>query len=273
MMENAVLIGAPQSLVGVLTDVEVDGNPHRPTIVFLNAGMLHRVGPNRLHVRIARELARRGFASLRFDLSGVGDSPPRTDGLPLHAAALGDVHCALNFVAAERGASSFVLVGLCSGADLAFRTALADERVVGAVLIDGLPYNTTRARLHYYASRLMRRGGWRSLFGLDGPVRRRLRRLQQPARPAAALRRRNVPPKDEAEAGLRELTLRGVRLLLLYTPGREYSYRRQFRDMFPSIRADRVDVAYFRDADHTFTLRANQDLLVRTIDEWISKFE
>jgi len=125
MKEHAVTF-ASQSLVGVLTDADHADKPGLPAVVFLNAGMLHRVGPNRLHVRLARNLARRGFTSLRFDRSGVGDSPARTDGLPLRDAALGDVRDALDFLAAERGASSFILVGLCSGADLAFGSCVEE---------------------------------------------------------------------------------------------------------------------------------------------------
>lgn len=266
------MFAVAHSLVGVLTEAESDGNPMRPAVVFLNAGIVHRVGPNRLHVRIARELARRGFASLRFDVSGVGDSPPRTDGLPLRAAALGDIREALDFVAGRVGASTFILIGLCSGADLAFRAALADQRIVGAVLIDGLPYHTLRSRLHHYASRLWRRGGWRRVLAPDGPVWRRVRALRRPARPSAATGQRDVPPRHEAESSLRELTERGVRLLLLYTPDRDYSYPRHFADTFPRVCSDRVDVAFFSDSDHTFTLRANQDLLVRSIDRWMAWF-
>jgi len=184
-----------------------------------------------------------------------------------------DVRDALDFVAAEQRATSFILFGLCSGADLAFRVALSDKRVVGAVLVDGLPYQTLRSRIHHCVSRLMRRGGWRRLVARDGPVWRRLRRGWKPAGPANALRRRDVPAMEEADSGLRELTLRGVRFLLLYTPGREYSYQRQFWDMFPTVRRDHVDVAYLRDADHTFTLRANQDLLVGAVNAWIAKFQ
>ena len=272
MTEHAVIFAIAHSLVGVLTEAEIDVDPLRPAIVFLNAGILHRVGPNRLHVRIARELARRGFASLRFDVSGVGDSPPRTDGLSLRAAALSDIREALDFVAAKLGAATFILIGLCSGADLAFRAALADQRIVGAVLIDGLPYHTVRSRFHNYASRLIRRGGWRRLLALDGPVWRRLLWWRQPRRSATATGRRDVPPRHEAESNLRQLTERGVRLLLLYTPDRDYSYPRHFADTFPGVRSDRVDVAYFPDSDHTFTLRANQDLLVGAIDKWISCF-
>jgi pimeloyl-ACP methyl ester carboxylesterase len=272
MTEHAVLIAA-QSLVGVLTDAEIGVRERRQAIVFLNAGLLHRVGPNRLYVRMARELAHHGFASLRFDRSGVGDSLPRRDGLSLHAAALGDVQDALDFVGARYDVSSFILVGLCSGADLAFRAAMCDERVVGTVLIDGLPYETVRSRLYHYASRLMQPGGRQRLFARDGPLLRALRCAKLPARGGTAFLQRDVPPREEAEATLCELTKRGARLLLIYTPGREYSYRSQFRDMFPNVRGDNIEVAFFEDVDHTFTLRASQDLLVRTVDRWISTFQ
>ncbi len=273
-MEHAVLLAHTQSMVGVVTEAEVGDDRARPAVVFLNAGLVHRVGPNRLHVRLARDAARRGFVSLRFDLSGVGDSAPRVDGYSVRTAALTDVRDALDFVAAEHRASSFILVGLCSGADLAFRAALADARVAGVILIDGLPYTTARSRVHHYVARLIRRGGWKRLFARDNPVWRRVRRWRrQPVRPGSPTRRRDVSPVREAEAGLRELTRRGVRMLLLFTAGREYSYGGQFRDMFPSVRSDRIDIAFFRNSDHTFTLRANQELLLRTIDEWIAKFQ
>jgi hypothetical protein len=276
MTEHAVTFAAGKSLVGVLTRAELEGDPLRPPVLLLNAGIVHRVGPNRIHVRIARELARRGFASLRFDLSGIGDSLPRTDGLSLHAAALADVREAMDFVAAELKASSFILIGLCSGADLAFRAAVADERVAGAVLIDGFPYHTLRSRFHHFAyrlSRLWRSGIWRRLAAPDGPILRYLLGWRQLARPAAPPRMRDVPPRDQAESDLRRLIGRGMRLLLLNTSDREYSYPRHFQETFPGVCSDRVEVAYFRDADHTFTLRANQDLLVRSIEKWMTWFQ
>jgi len=270
-METAALLAPTQSMVGVVTEPDVADDRARAALVFLNAGLVHRVGPNRLHVRLARDAARRGFVSLRFDLSGVGDSLPRQDGSSVRTAALTDVRDALDFVAAEHQATSFILVGLCSGADLAFRAALADARVTGVILIDGLPYTTRRSRLHHYVNRL-RRGGWKRLFARDNPVWRRVRRWRHsPPRAGSAGRRRDVPPSPEAEAGLRELVRRGVRMLMLFTAGREYSYANQFREMFPSVHSDRIDVVFFPDADHTFTLRANQELLFRTVDEWIAR--
>jgi len=263
--ERALLLSSTESLVGVLTDAaETDAT--RPAFVFLNAGLLHRIGPNRLHVRLARELAGRGFASLRFDLSGLGDSGPRRDGLPLRAAAVADTREALDALAAN-GPSTFVLAGLCSGADLAFRAALDDERVVGLVLIDGLPYKTTRAVLIEQAKRaqrLIRHGDWHKLGHIHKLVGR-------PAAPAA-MGNRDVPTRADAAIGLRRLTERGVQVLAIYTEGREYMYPRQFAHLFPSVRPDRVRVEFFKDADHIFTLRANQDRLARVVVEWSGGF-
>ena len=47
----------------------------RPTVVFLNAGLIHHVGPARLWVTLGRELASVGIPTLRLDLSGLGESP------------------------------------------------------------------------------------------------------------------------------------------------------------------------------------------------------
>ncbi len=78
MRERAVVFGDPPDLVGVLT--EPDGVCRDRGVIILNAGIIHRVGPNRLHVRMARALASLGFPVLRFDFSGQGDSGRRVDG-------------------------------------------------------------------------------------------------------------------------------------------------------------------------------------------------
>ena len=105
-----------------------------------------------------------------------------------------DIREALDFVAAKLGAATFILIGLCSGADLAFRAALADPRIVGAVLIDGLPYHTVRSRFHNYASRLIRRGGgsWRSTVRWGAACCGGGNRVARPPRPGGATSRRDT---------------------------------------------------------------------------------
>jgi pimeloyl-ACP methyl ester carboxylesterase len=256
-----------EALIGVFTKPEESSNYVRPAVVFLNAGLLHRIGPNRLYVRMAREMAAHGFSSLRFDLSGIGDSPPRTDGLPLRDAVLHDVRDALDFLSQKWAISSFILIGLCSGADLAFQVALADKRVVGAVLIDGLPYRTLRSYVYDQASRgwsVIAGGAWRKLFPWL------VKRL---AATKAAMGERDIPPRAVAEAGLRVLADRGVNLLIIYTQGRGYNYARQFAELFPSVLTDRIDVAYLKGAEHTFELLTDQDRLVRTVNNWTPRFD
>src|SRR5688500_20259796 len=71
LRERAIRFGSGERLVGILTDPADGEDAQRPTAVFVTAGMLHRVGPNRLYVTLARRLARLGVPSMRFDLSEI----------------------------------------------------------------------------------------------------------------------------------------------------------------------------------------------------------
>ena len=135
--EHAILLGRHRSLVAVVTPA-TDHEPHGNLLgaLLLNAGVVHRIGPNRMSVRIARVLAAAGVTSVRFDLSGLGDSPPRRDRLSFADAAVEDTQDVMSQLEQTYGVRRFVLIGLCSGGAVSFKTALADERVVGMVLIN-----------------------------------------------------------------------------------------------------------------------------------------
>ena len=73
LTEEPLQFGAGGRLFGILT---TPSEPRRnaqelPVFVFLTAGLLHRVGPYRLHVRLGRELAQMGF-SQRSALAQAG---------------------------------------------------------------------------------------------------------------------------------------------------------------------------------------------------------
>ena len=75
--EKPVQFGPDGNLVGVMArPASGDVASTRPAVLFLNAGVIHRIGPHRLHVNLARYFAMRGVTSLRIDLSGIGDSRP-----------------------------------------------------------------------------------------------------------------------------------------------------------------------------------------------------
>jgi hypothetical protein len=282
MSEQAVSFPlASPSMIGVYCAAQ-DQAPGGPTFVWLNAGLIPRIGPNRLYVRLARESARLGLSALRFDLSGIGDSSPRTDGAPFRQGAVRDVHEALEYLSSSRQATSFVLAGLCSGADLAMEVAKTDARIVGLILIDGLPYPNLRSRANRQLMRVRRalaEGRWRRLFSRSGPAARAIHRLMGGKRAAAPVNSfvtawggRDVPPLVVAASDLSAIVARGAKILVIFTEGREYNYNRQFADLFPSLRPGDVQVEYFEGTDHTFNLLANQDRLSAAICSWSRQF-
>src|SRR5215472_19382863 len=80
MTEEAVQFGSLRSLAGIVSSTS-EKNEDKPGVILLNPGIVHRVGPGRIYVKIARALAAKGFVVLRFDFSGIGDSAARHDSL------------------------------------------------------------------------------------------------------------------------------------------------------------------------------------------------
>ena len=111
-------------------------------VVFVNAGVRSRRGPQRLYVRFARRLCQAGYPVWRFDPPGIGDSPGDVadpadyrekfcDSLDCNRAAISALHEAAPI---ER----VTLFGLCGGAYGAMMTAVVDSRVA-QVMLAGMP--------------------------------------------------------------------------------------------------------------------------------------
>jgi pimeloyl-ACP methyl ester carboxylesterase len=174
MKEETILLGKHRSLAGVLTHPAEHVLKRDIGVLLLNAGIVHRVGPGRIYVKIARELAARGFTVLRFDFSGIGDSKVRHDDLPFHKSAVEETCCAMDLLQADYGIASFLLLGGCSGARVSLDTASIDTRVCGAILInfpspeeDGNPDPDAvmRKNSHYVRNFAIRNGeSWRRFF-------------------------------------------------------------------------------------------------------------
>ncbi len=281
--EVAVQLGPEGNLVGVLAGPAAAGAAStRPAVVILNAGVIHRVGPHRLHVRLARRLADNGVTSLRLDLSGIGDSAALTGELAFRDRAVADTRLAMDELAARAGATRFVLFGLCSGADNALATALADDRIVGLVVLDPPAYVTRRARARQVLARARELGGKRATlrWGAAAAARRVRAQLETLARrrerePAAApptQSGRELPPPDTYRAMLATLADRGVRVLAVHTGalGARYNHADQLFERFPELRG-RIDTAYFPDANHMFTERAAQARLITAAAAWLGR--
>lgn len=141
--EETCRFGPDGHLFGILS--RIDADPGRPAILIFNAGAVHHVGPNRIYVTLARTLAAMGFACLRFDLEGIGDSVLRAPGRENHPypeTATRDARAALDFLKREHGYSRFLALGLCSGAHTAFHAGLAmrQDEIGELILINPLTF-------------------------------------------------------------------------------------------------------------------------------------
>jgi hypothetical protein len=123
LREELVAIG-PVGLFGVATTSKRVSSG--PTVIFLNSGNDWHVGPNRLWVTLSRRWAAAGLRCVRFDASGLGDSPVRPDQLDhvTRAPQAFDDVLAATVALCPDDPKDVVLAGLCSGAYQALESAL-----------------------------------------------------------------------------------------------------------------------------------------------------
>lgn len=269
MIEQAYQFGDSYDLSGILTSPKVI-DAEQPMALILNAGAVHRIGPFRLHVDIARGLAAEGYASMRLDLSGLGDSPVRKNVAVDENRAILDAIDAFDFLQARTGCKKFVLIGLCSGANNAHHVALADERVVGSVFLDGIAYPTTEFYLRKYWKRLTSFRAWRNA------IKRRFSENGQgdaQARPdESEFFRSEDKPIAQAAYEIQQLFHRGLQMLFCYTEGYdELTSQSQFRKLF-GLQPDQeqLQFEYFENFEHTFPIAEHREALVHRVTSWFA---
>jgi dienelactone hydrolase len=291
--EQAVRLGTQENLVGILTlpgvtkrsgdadtaETPAQGaalpRPDPPAVVVLNAGVLHRVGPHRMHVHLARRLAALGFAGLRLDLAGIGDSLAVAGAQSFRESAVADTRAAMDELTTTVGARRFVIFGLCSGADNALATAAADPRVAGIVVLDPPTYQTRRSQVRKLARRLDALGP-RAALSSGFTAARRALRARLTARTGTGddppSEGRETPPLAVYRERLHALLERGVKVFLVFSGGLgdRYNHVDQLFEYAPELRG-RLDHAYFAGANHMFTERAQQLELLDTVAAWIDR--
>lgn len=282
MSETVVTFGGAARLVGVLTAAQARPGPGRPAVLLLNSGLIHRVAPNRLYVRLARELARIGFDCLRFDFSGIGDSSVRGDALPVEESGIAEAREAMDLLATTLGHQRFVLLGLCGGGYFSFRTACRDARVAGLALLNvrghlhgadtaGAGALEERAlRAHYRRIALApsyRRKNvlkiLRGQFDLRGALRSLGRRRNGETSPAA-------PPSGSAR-DLDALCERGVQILNVYSEGDwslDYLEAALGPDAIQRLSRSGCRFELLHGTNHVFTPCWSQDEVVRLLLDW-----
>jgi uncharacterized protein len=177
-------------LLGILAKPET---PSAVGVVIIVGGPQYRAGSHRQFVMLARTLAQAGYAVLRIDYRGMGDSNGATADFTKVTA---DISAAIDALQLQLPmVKSVALWGLCDGASAALLYWLEtrDPRVHGMCLLN--PWVRTETSLartqvkHYYTQRLMQREFWKKLVtgkvaasALAGLVSA-VRRMRQDSKP------------------------------------------------------------------------------------------
>ena len=295
--EAAVAFGPRRVLTGILCrPTRTRPETQRRAAIFLNTGANSHIGAGRASVFHARGLAERGIASLRMDIVGIGDSAWTEEG-PLsaihHAERTRDVSEAVDKLR-TLGLDEISLVGVCSGAFLAFQTALADPRIdrilianpqfwlppTGEILADPLKgaYGSTSA----YVAKFLSPTTWRRALGgelklatVRGVARELSKRLAK--RALAALQRFEVRwlgrsrERGKLVSLLRQLQARGCEVLLVLSEGDPA--REALVAMLPGGDLAALDgllrIVTVEGADHAFVMRRTRDEFLALLRDFL----
>jgi pimeloyl-ACP methyl ester carboxylesterase len=256
--------------------------------IFITPGMLHSAGPFRLHVDLANTLGSRGVASLRFDLSGIGESLPIGSGGRSLDRASSEIRQAIDWLQEQHGTQQLILFGLCSGADDALHAAQQDPRVCGVVAMDACGYPTPRFYwnrvIHHYVPRLTSIHAWKRLvrrvLGQTHASRWLLRAFPETSKPEYSTMPmgtdlREYPTREIAKQEFQRLVDQECRMHLIYTGGVSdtYNYAEQFFDMLRGVRwKNLASVDYFPQMDHVAILCEDRQKLVDRVADRIVDF-
>lgn len=263
LTETAVQFAKGGRLFGILT-VPHGADRNLPMVVIPNTGLEHRVGPNRLHVHLARALAARGYCTFRFDVSGLGDSDPEPG---QRADSRVDFFEALNALQARGFGPRFNLLGVCSGAHDCMQFAPQDDRVNGVFAIDGYAYRNSQFHWQLFLARLKdptrtARKCWEAVSGLWSS------QADVPAGAATSIE----PWPTQAEAGkiYESLLARGVHIAMVFTGDvqGDYFYAAQQYDVFPFLKGH-AQVWHLPEMDHTLTRLESRHKLIHLACDWL----
>ncbi|MEL6214566.1 MAG: alpha/beta fold hydrolase [Pseudomonadota bacterium] len=273
-VEEVLTAGRGARVFSILTLPE-PSTTIRAVFVFLNAGLVHRVGPSRMNVRLARKLAAAGFASVRVDLSGKGDTPARPDVDYLDSVTedFADLHAAIRN---RLGNLPLVLAGLCSGADNAVRLALANETVVGMLLLDPMCYPDADYRRWSLIDRYLR---WQQY---SGKLRMFLSRQRSKSAESEAggttgqddpLKLRVLPSIEDTANAVQAVDGRNGATLAIFSnyASSYYKHRGQFAaTTYQAAFSTRSQELWWRGVKHTYKSLTHVERLENTVLSWAS---
>jgi pimeloyl-ACP methyl ester carboxylesterase len=277
MNEQILQFGTGKELMGVFTRPCDTQKNASTALLLLNAGLLHRVGFNRFNTDLARQLVKYGFSSLRFDLHGLGDSTKFNGKGSYDTQTLIDITDAIDILLEKSNAEKCILVGLCSGADIAHVVAVNDPRVGGVVFLDGYAFPTLGFYLYDYGPSLFNpykitKFIFKKIAATIPSKKNKTTDVNENLK--TAIYTREFPSRKKITSEVQQLIDRGTELYYIYSGGVPvyYNYEGQFRAMFRKVQfKNKVSYNFLKEADHTYTLLNPRQKLMTLITEWMKK--
>ncbi len=269
--ETPVQFGPDGSLIGIVSTPS-EGTLEPIACLMLNMGANHRIGPRRINVKLARQMAQRGVASIRFDLAGLGDSGAASGAEHFLTQAVFDLQAAMNLIETMLGVRRFIVIGLCSGAANGMLLAVTDPRVVGLLMFDGYAFPNQRSRWERTFSRAVAALSNPAVIGKT--ARWLHRQFSAKAAAAAAPHIFEVEAVDVTAATFRrsmtQLAERKVAVLLLYTGTMHVTDRGrdQLGDFADEPFTRDFDYRFIREIDHSLTSLESQQIFMEVVCEW-----
>lgn len=290
--ELPVRFGKRNHLSGVLC--EPQHGRKGATVLFLTSAYDRHAGWGRTTVTMARNLARSGIASLRFDTAGAGDSPPvpdRPEQVLYHPTQNDDVKEAIDFLEA-RQLMPTVVAGRCSGAYLGFQASLDEPRIAGQVLVNPIVFRWQPGRsvddaiiygsrsLEDYGRRVLRMDTFRRILRGDvdlvAAIRNVIGGIATRLRNRVLHLFRGFLPEGRAIYGaFRKLSDRETPVCLLYSEhdlGLEQYYFYFGHDGAGLHRFPNVIPAIIADADHNLTPEHSREIYFNALRQMAFRF-
>lgn len=273
MKETPVLFGPDRSLVGVVSTPMEEGKLAPVACLMLNMGANYRVGPHRINVKLARQMAHQGVSSIRFDLAGLGDSGPPSGSNHFMTQVVLDVQAAMNLVETMLGIRRFIVIGLCSGAANGMATAMVDPRIVGLLMFDAYSFPNRRSRLELS---LLRALAIPTNPAVIGKTLRWLQRKFSAKAAAAAAPADFLEPVSRAvieetfHRSMTQLVGRGVAMFFLYTGTQHVRDRNrdQLGRFANEAYARQIEYRFIGEIDHSLTSLASQATFISMVCDW-----
>lgn len=298
-----------QSSIDTLTGIIAlpEQEAPRGAVLFSHGWAGNRNGPANILVNMARNLATKGFVTLRFDFRGRGESSGNGLLTTLDTMAV-DLASAAASLRKESGFEAIFIIGMCSGGNVAIGALPQLGNVKCMALLSVYPFsdgdsfgrdlNRSRYFLATYLSKACRLENWKRLLAGEASLLRVFRVIFRPflkrgenrkkegalnAHPkeikhqenvgtlvkaaASESRNNNAPPPVKHLAKLR----RDLPVLMIYGTGDpDAAAAQKYFGEFANEKALPVTFLNIRDANHNFSSQSWQSEVINEIISFIN---